>query len=978
MKCNETQRQNSYRNTTHLVWYSRFITLIILTISIFFLSFRASFALEPVSISLDNPAVDITDTIDFFLQQKDSLKVSTAPDANGIVRRIEVRARGGRDDTNWAVFALANTTNEQIDKLIVAPHYRLSSSGVIWPDLDAQRIIAITPSDGFALERLEDREADVFLITLDPDSVITFVAEQNTKRLPKLYLWDPDAYKDTINSYTLYRGIVLGISGLLAVFLTILFVVKGSALFPATAALAWSVLAYICVDFGFWNEILDINVASEPVWRAGSEVFLSASLLIFLYAYLNLNRWHSHFSSIAIGWMLGLVILFGVSIVKPDVAAGIARFSFAITALFGLLVIIWLTFRRYDRAIMLIPTWIMILAWSLAAWLTVNGTISNDVVQPALAGGMVLIVMLLGFTVMQHAFAGGVLAQGLVSDVERQALALTGANGIVWDWDVNRDTIGTEEQAAEILGVALSTLNGPSSNWTSLIHPNDRDRFSATLEAVVDHRRGRIRQVFRLRDSEGYYHWFELRARPLLDANGEVIRCVGTIDDVTTAKNSEERLLHDAIHDNLTGLPNRELFTSRLETVAVLASKSKDIRPSVFHINIDDFSKINTKYGISVGDTLLLTLSRRLGRLLKEGDELARYQGDQFVLMLLSQSEPDKIASYANAIRKTMSAPIQFAEDTIELSASIGVASWTAEHADVELFMEDAELAMVHAKRFGGNRIEPFRPAFRTNKNIVPALLEDFKTALSNNAITVMFQPIIRLSDRQTVGYEALSRWNHPKLGNIPPSEFIALAENSGLINELGEKMLARAISEFSKVACEINNDELFVAVNISSHELLRHDLVSDIAQLLRESNLRPERLHVELTESLVMHNPEYSAEVLKRIKSLGVGLSLDDFGTGYSSLAYLLRFPFDTIKIDREFVQAHEHNDRLVVLRSIIALGHGLRQSLVAEGVETESDAAELQQLGCEYAQGYLFGEAIPASQILPLLKQERELQSA
>ena len=170
-----------------------------------------------------------------------------------------------REGTNWAVFVLANTSDEQIDKLIVAPHYRMVGSGLFWPDLDSERIVAITPSEGFALERIKDSEADIFLITLDPGSVITFVAEQYTPRLPKLYLWDPDAYKDTVNSFTLYRGIVLGISGLLAVFLTILFVVRGSALFPATAALAWSVLAYICVDFSFWNKILEIGTASEPV-----------------------------------------------------------------------------------------------------------------------------------------------------------------------------------------------------------------------------------------------------------------------------------------------------------------------------------------------------------------------------------------------------------------------------------------------------------------------------------------------------------------------------------------------------------------------------------------------------------------------------------------------------------------------------------------------------------------------------------------
>ncbi len=929
-------------------------------------------ALEPVTVSQADAALDITDTVEFYLQQKDSLKVSTAPDADGVVRRIEVRSRKGREGTNWAVFVLANTSDEQIDKLIVAPHYRMVGSGLLWPDLDSERIVAITPSEGFALERIKDSEADVFLITLDPGSVITFVAEQFTPRLPKLYLWNPDAYKDTVNSFTLYRGIVLGISGLLAVFLTILFVVRGSALFPATAALAWSVLVYICVDFSFWNKILEIGTTSEPVWRAGSEIFLSACLLIFLSAYLRLNRWHSHFSLITLGWIFILLIFLGVAIVKPDIAAGIARLSFLLTTLSGVVVIVWLSYKQYDRAIMLIPTWIMILAWTVAAWMTFTGVISNDVVQSALAGGMVLIVMLLGFTVMQHAFAGGALAQGLVSDVERQALALAGASGIVWDWDVRRDIIGTEEEAERILGLPATTLNGPSQNWSTIIHPNDRDRFGSTLDAMIEHKRGQIKQTFRIRNGEGYYHWFELRARPLLDSTGNVIRCVGTINDVTATKNAEERLMHDAIYDNLTGLANKALFTKRLATVTYLSQKSKEIRPSLFYINIDNFNKINSRFGVTVGDTLLLTIARRLSRLLMEGDELARFHGDQFMVMLLSQSAPEKIAGFADSIRRAMNAPIQFADETINLKASIGIASWTKEHKDSTLFMEDAELAMVHAKRFGGNRIEPFRPAFRANKNKSMSLTEDLEKALDRQELSILFQPIVRLSDREIVGYEALSRWNHPNLGNIPPSEFIALAENSGLINRLGAQVLERSVAEFSKITSTADNTSLFLAVNISSHELLRHDLVADITHILKENNFSAERLRLELTESLVMRNPEYSTEVLKLIKTQGVGLALDDFGTGYSSLAYLLRFPFDTIKIDKEFVQAHDHEDRSIILQTIVALGLGLRQSLVAEGIEAESEAEELEDLGCAFGQGYLFGVPVAANEILQLLLNE------
>ena len=562
--------------------------------SLCFLASHAA-ALEPVGVSTDDIALDITTSLDFYSEVGDSLKVSTAPGSDGIVRRIEVRAGQAGAASNWAVFALANESDEQIDRLIVAPHYRLVGSGFLWPDLDSIRISAITPSEGFSLVRQDDAEADVFLITLNPGAVITLVAEQKARKIPKLYLWEPSAYKDTVNSYTLYRGIVLGISGLLAVFLTILFVIKGSAMFPATAALAWGVLAYVCVDFGFLDKVVDITSDSEPIWRACTEVFLAAGLVIFLYAYLSLNRWHSHFSSVTVAWVLCLFILLGVAVIEPAIAAGIARMSIAAIMVIGAGLITYFALQKYDRAIMLIPTWLLAIAWVSAAGMTSLGDIANDIVQPALVGGLVLIVLLLGFTVMQHAFAGGALAQGLVSDVERQALALTGSGEIVWDWDAPRDQIYVGDEIEQILDTPIKKLRGPAKNWINFLHANDRDRFQATLDAVITHRRGRLSQVFRMRSESGHYHWLQLRARPMLGPDNEVIRCIGALSDITAQKNSEERLLYDAIHDNLTGLENRELFRNRLDTVISFARQNSGSRPSIFHINLDNFRDLNAQ-----------------------------------------------------------------------------------------------------------------------------------------------------------------------------------------------------------------------------------------------------------------------------------------------------------------------------------------------------------------------------------------------
>ena len=519
-------------------------------------------AVEAIGVRLDAAAIDLTAAVERHRTEADRILVSTAPGPDGIVQRMDVRAREG--NLNWAVFALANSGNEQIDRLIVVPHYRLVGSGLLWPDLGLSRVVTIT-SSGDRPERQVATGADVYRITLDPGAVMTYVVELRTSKLTQIYLWEPDAYKDKINSITLYYGIVIGISGLLALFLTILFVVKGSVMFPAAAALSWAVLVYIGIDFGFWGKVFDMSAGAEQVWRASGEAVLAGTLLVFLFAYLNLNRWHVRYSHITIGWLVILGLLIALALVDPSIASGIARLSLLAVSLFGFCLVIYLATHGFDRAVLLIPTWLLMLVWTVAAGAAVTGVVTNDIVGPALLGGLVLIVMLIGFTVMQHAFAGGV-THGIVSDVERRALALTGAGDMIWDWDVSADKIFTSPETEGLLGLKRGALEGPAARWLEVLHPLDRDRFRAALDSVLEQRRGRLLQDFRLRTPDGHYMWFALKARPVVGSDGEVVRLVGTITDVTEFKNAEERLLHDAVHDNLTGLPNRELFVDRLES----------------------------------------------------------------------------------------------------------------------------------------------------------------------------------------------------------------------------------------------------------------------------------------------------------------------------------------------------------------------------------------------------------------------------
>ncbi|MFE0013654.1 EAL domain-containing protein [Mesorhizobium sp. NPDC059054] len=937
----------------------------------------SAYAVEPIKISRDDVALDLSGAVEIYRNQGENFQVSTAPGSDGIVRRIEVEANDARSTGDWAVFALANTTDDVIDRLIVAPHFRLVKSGIFWPDLGSTRITAITPSEGFALDKQASPDADVFRVTLNPGSVVTFIAELASPKLPQVYLWEPEAYKDTVNSYTLYRGIVIGIAGLLALFLTILFVVKGTSLFPATAALAWAVLAYICIDFGFLAKIIQVAPGSEQVWRAGAEVALATTFVVFLFTYLNLNRWHGHFSYGAVVWVLGLAAIAGIAIIDPAIAAGIARISFAATAVTGLGLIVFLGLRGYDRAIMLIPSWVMVLLWATGSWMAITGLLDNDIVQPALGGGLILVILLIGFTVMQHAFAGGALHQGLFSDLERQALAVAGSGDTVWDWDVLRDRIVTRPDVSLQLGLAPGSLGGAARNWLPVLHSDDRDTFRTTLDVVLEHRRGRVAQNFRLRGADGHYHWFALRARPVIGSDGEVIRCVGTMVDVTEQKKSEERLLHDAVHDNLTGLPNRELFMNRLEAIISIARTEDKVRPTVFVIDIDRFKQVNDGLGISAGDTILLTVARRLHRLLKPKDSLSRFAGDQFALMLLSEQDPARIAAMADAIKHAISSPITFAKREIVLTASVGLITWTSDQTSAEDLVKDAELAMHQAKRFGGDRIEPFRPAFRTVGTDRLQFESDLRRAIERREFTLAYQPIVRLEDYSVAGFEALLRWDHPRRGMIPPADFIPVAESCGLIVQLGLFAMQKAAEDLAGWQKHIGDTPLSVSVNLSSRQLIRRDLVTDVRSVIARAGLKPRCLRLELTESLVMDNPEQAAHVLTKLKQLGIGLSLDDFGTGYSSLSYLTRFPFDTIKIDKSFIDDTSPK-RAVLLRSMVNMAHELGLAVVAEGISDQSDALELRQMGCEYVQSFMFGAPMNGEAVVKLLREQYPLTQA
>jgi diguanylate cyclase (GGDEF)-like protein len=953
------------------------IVCALLCVALFGLASRGQ-AFEVITIPENVNAVNLQAAIDVLPGQDGRVQVSTAPGEDGIIRRIEIVAVEQGTNPNWAVFALTNESNIQLSRLLVAPYFRLPGSGVFYPDLGSARINAMTPSHGLRPERVFDREADVFEVVIDPGATVTLVAELSSPDLPELYLWEPDAYRDYVNSFTLFRGTVLGVSSLAAVFLTIMFVVKGRGVFPATAALAWAVLAYLLVDFGVLGQLVGTGNANIEAYRAAAEAGLATTLFGFLFIYLNLHRWHFRFTHLAMALTAVLLGLLIYAFIQPPVAAGIARAVLALVGLMGMLVILLLAIRGYDRAVLLVPTWVIFIAWMAYAWMVLTGQVSNDIAQSAVSGGLVLIVMLLGFTAVQHAFAEGQVSIGALSEVERRALALTGSGDFVFDWNIDRDRVNVSDELTTRLGERKGALRGAIKRWLDRVHPEDRDRFRTALDTLVEMKRGKVNSDVRIAAFDGGYRTFRMRVKPVLGGDSQVNRIVGTLQDVTDERAARDRLLHDAVHDSLTGLPNKQLFLDRLERALTRSRAHPDVKPSVFLIDIDKFTELDEHIGHMAADSLLLGVSRRLSRLLRPLDTLARIGGDQFAVILMSEQQASKIAEFAEQMRKTLRSPFNFGDRDLVLTASIGIAIYDNKPATALDVLRDAELAMQFAKRHGGDRIEAYRAAVRTVESSSQPLEDDLEDALERRDLQLLYQPIVDIHSGRIVGAEALTRWNHPQRGLISPSAFIPLAERTGQIEKLGRIAFEQAAHQTREWVNTLKlPEDFFVSVNLSAAQLTSETLLNEMRALVADHRSVAGHIKLEITESQVMTNPEHSAYVLDALKAMGLGLALDDFGTGYSSLAYLHRFPFDTIKLPAAFVEISDNtgmsHTQVPIMRSVISLARELDLDVIAEGVESAEEIERLKSLNCRYAQGFAFGAAMTAEEFRQKLSSKK-----
>jgi diguanylate cyclase (GGDEF)-like protein len=447
---------------------------------------------------------------------------------------------------------------------------------------------------------------------------------------------------------------------------------------------------------------------------------------------------------------------------------------------------------------------------------------------------------------------------------------------------------------------------------------------------------------------------------------------VATYEDITERRQAEAKIFHLARHDGVTDLPNRLSF--REQMAKTLENIARDQHLAVFCLDLDHFKGINDTLGHPVGDRLLKLVAERVRKCLRDADLVARLGGDEFAILQRGGAQPQASTTLAQRLVETISAPYQIDGHHVVIGTSIGISIAPTDATDPDLLLQHADLALYRAKADGRGTYRYFESAMDARMRARRTLELDLRRALANQELTVFYQPLVNVATEQITGFEALVRWNHPTRGVVPPAEFIPLAEETGLVLPLDEWVLRQACSDAANWP-----DHVHVAVNLSAAQFRNHGLTSLIVSALAASQLRPNRLEIEVTESVLLQENEVTLATLNQLRLLGVRISMDDFGTGYSSLSYLRSFPFDKIKIDRSFIsELSDKPDSLAIIRAVTGLGRSLGMTTTAEGVETREQFERLKLEGCDEIQGYLFGRPQPLAEIEQFFSKQCPLAEA
>ena len=564
----------------------------------------------------------------------------------------------------------------------------------------------------------------------------------------------------------------------------------------------------------------------------------------------------------------------------------------------------------------------------------------------------------------------------LSQNEERYSLAMRASNDGLWDWNLKTNKIYYSDRWKEMLGFNDDEISDTPDEWLSRIHQEDHDRVRASIDAYLEGTTSNFEIEYRIRHFSGNYLWMMAKGLAIRTSSGRATRFAGSQTDVSERKSNEEQMIYDALHDTLTSIPNRTLLLDRIRQSLVRRKRYPKTSFAIIFIDLDRFRLVNESLGHIHGDELLQLISARLKETIPIGDTVARLGGDEFSVLLQDIESVRDVEAIAKDIQNSFSKPFFLGDKEVFASASMGIAHSDNNYKTPEEILRDSELAMYRAKRDGKSQSIVFQPQFRQSSLSPIDLDTDLRRALDRDEMELHYQPIISMRDRTISGFEALLRWSHRSRGVISPNEFIPLAEETGLIYDLGQWVLGKACKQIAAWnKSKKKEDQLEISINLSSRQFSDPNLVEGIVENIEKSGFDAEFLKIEITESALMQNAQRSVSMLNQLKDLNIKVCVDDFGTGYSSLSYLHTFPIDTLKIDRSFVHDMSRNFRnMEIIRTIIMLAHNLKLDVIAEGVETGEQDAQLSALGCQFAQGFYFSRPINSSDAALLIQQNHQ----
>ncbi|MCL6586475.1 MAG: EAL domain-containing protein [Anoxybacillus sp.] len=539
----------------------------------------------------------------------------------------------------------------------------------------------------------------------------------------------------------------------------------------------------------------------------------------------------------------------------------------------------------------------------------------------------------------------------------KEGIIITDENGdIVWVNDAFEVVTGYKRE--EIIGKNPRILQ-------SGIH--DRAFYKQMWKAIIEHGHWQGEICNKRKDGELYVEWLTVHA--IYDSEEQIANYVAIFSDITLQKNQLEQLKKMAHYDMVTGIPNRYLFTKRLEELTKIAARYGQTLAVMF-FDLDRFKFVNDTFGHHAGDLLLQKVALRIKGILQKKDTLARFGGDEFVVMIPAVSHDEEVIRVARAIIEGLKAPFVVNGQDIYVTASLGVSFFPRDSEDSTLLIRNADRAMHSAKRKGKNRFEIYSQSEHGSDAVDLALENDLHKAMERGEFSLHYQPLVHLATNEVVGVEALIRWNHPERGFIPPATFIPLAEETGLIVAISQWVMEEACRQLKEL--QRHHPKLKMNINLSTSCFLQHELIDNLERFISCTNIDPRYLEIELTESTLMPNAAFAIERLVQIKKRQIKIAIDDFGTGFSSLSYLHRFPIDTLKIDKSFIRhLSSYRGEAAIVKAIIDMGRSLNVTVVAEGVETEKQYKFLKDYGCDCVQGYYISKPLPFDELLPFLHE-------